>query len=395
MSYMFDDCFELSNIIGIENFNTSKAITIRAMFSDNAKLTQLDLSKWNVSNVIDMEYLFGSTIKTTGLKQLDISNWKINPTIKTHNMFTNASNLTSLGLLNVDVDTINKICRPMTSTTKAYVDEGINPDSHNTVTFINYKRGSLYGCKIQAPLRGLTTYKDKVVEYYGRYFIQRNCEELKFIGDTLESWQYDSSNKRFINLNTIASDEYLANKEVAITTINDVRRYVVPSKSTSVEDFLLELQENNLQIVQGIDTPQYEEISMPLMDISKEMPYIHADGKFSLTNPIYKADLKPNTTYTVIANYQYTGTNEIPNTLTYNLGGKVSSTNVIKTPPIIQFNGLKLFGEDISIGTVMILEGDWSNRPIPQYFEGIRSVGDKEGKLKLVLTNASVMKNRN
>mgnify|MGYP005608022303 CR=1 FL=1 len=70
--------------------------------------------------------------------------------------------------------------------------------------------------------------------------------------------------------------------------------------------------------MQGITTPQYEEIPMPLMDISKDMPYIHADVKFSLTNPIYKANLKPNTTYTVIANYQYTGTNEIPNTLHFN-----------------------------------------------------------------------------
>ena len=216
---------------------------------------------------------------------------------------------------------------------------------------------------------------------------------MKFIGDKSESWQYDSSNRRFINLNTIASDEYLSNKEVAITTINEIRRYAVSSNSTSVADFLLELQENNLQIVQGITIPQYEEIPMPSMDISKEMPYIHADVKFSLTNPIYKANLKPNTTYTVVVNYQYTGTNEIPNTLTYNLGGKVSSTNVIKTPPVIQFQGLKLFGEDISIGTVMILEGDWSNKSIPQYFEGIRSVGDKEDKLKLVLTNANVMKN--
>ena len=61
------------------------------------------------SQVTDMEYLFGSTVKSTGLQQLDISNWKINPSTNTKDMFLNASNLTSLGLLNVDVDTINKI----------------------------------------------------------------------------------------------------------------------------------------------------------------------------------------------------------------------------------------------------------------------------------------------
>ncbi|NFH85090.1 hypothetical protein FDA28_17400, partial [Clostridium botulinum] len=34
----------------------------------------------------------------------------------------------------------------------------------------------------------------------------------------------------------------------------------------------------------------------------------------------------------------------------------------------------------------MILEGDWTNKEIPQYFEGIKSVGEAEGNKISILT---------
>ena len=35
-------------------------------------------------------------------------------------------------------------------------------------------------------------------------------------------------------------------------------------------------------------------------------------------------------------------------------------------------------GQQFEIGDVVLLEGDWTNKPLPQYFEGMKSVGEKE-----------------
>lgn len=57
-------------------------------------------------------------------------------------------------------------------------------------------------------------------------------------------------------------------------------------------------------------------------------------------------------------------------TMTNNYGARIFLSNV--------FTGgqLKL--------KIMILEGDWTNKPIPEYFEGIKSFGQQEGKISIL-----------
>lgn len=48
--------------------------------------------------------------------------------------------------------------------------------------------------------------------------------------------------------------------------------------------------------------------------------------------------------------------------------------------------GARIFLSNVFIGgqlklKIMILEGDWTNKPIPEYFEGIKSFGQEEGKI--------------
>ncbi|PWW86606.1 BppU family phage baseplate upper protein [Clostridium perfringens] len=49
----------------------------------------------------------------------------------------------------------------------------------------------------------------------------------------------------------------------------------------------------------------------------------------------------------------------------------------------------KLFkdGFKLVIGKIMIIEGDWTNKPIPQYFEGIKSFGEQEGNKISILSS--------
>ncbi|HII4449562.1 TPA: BppU family phage baseplate upper protein [Clostridium perfringens] len=68
-------------------------------------------------------------------------------------------------------------------------------------------------------------------------------------------------------------------------------------------------------------------------------------------------------------------------TMTNNYGARIFLSNV--------FTGgqLKL--------KIMILEGDWTNKPIPEYFEGIKSFGQQEGKISILSNGKNFVKNLN
>ena len=72
-SEMFRGAGSLANIDGVEEFDTSSAIKMDGMFWNN-KVTSLDLTGWNVSNVTTIEHLFRGCSK---LETLDVSNWNV------------------------------------------------------------------------------------------------------------------------------------------------------------------------------------------------------------------------------------------------------------------------------------------------------------------------------
>lgn len=108
--------------------------------------------------------------------------------------------------------------------------------------------------------------------------------------------------------------------------------------------------------------------------------------------------LKPNTLYTLVlevTNWTYSGRIQFRNSLSSNLP-IINNTFDISTSgkflilcrsidPIDTSKTTIIFkGSDPSTTTgsftlkPIILEGDWTNKPIPQYFEGLKSVGEKE-----------------
>ena len=58
MGLMFNECYKLKEIKGINNFSTSKVTDMQRMFGECNELEYLDLSNFNVENVINMEYMF-------------------------------------------------------------------------------------------------------------------------------------------------------------------------------------------------------------------------------------------------------------------------------------------------------------------------------------------------
>lgn len=72
-SEMFRGAGSLANIDGVEDFDTRSAIKMDGMFWNN-KVTSLDLTGWDVSDVTTIEHLFRGCSK---LKNLNVSNWDV------------------------------------------------------------------------------------------------------------------------------------------------------------------------------------------------------------------------------------------------------------------------------------------------------------------------------
>ncbi len=127
---------------------------------------------------------------------------------------------------------------------------------------------------------------------------------------------------------------------------------------------------------------------------------------------VYVNRIKPNTQYTIIANItkntltkgqlllaNYEQTNFANETIRVNpneLGIKkylVTSKNEIPAGATIRSYLLEANeGEQITIGDYILLEGDYTSKPIPPYFEGMKSVGECEGnKLEVVSQNKNIL----
>lgn len=76
-SKLFQRITNLTTINNLNYLDTSKCTTMKNMFSLSDKLTVIDVSGWNTSNVTDMESMFGSCYGLTqiiGIDSLDYSN---------------------------------------------------------------------------------------------------------------------------------------------------------------------------------------------------------------------------------------------------------------------------------------------------------------------------------
>ena len=109
LSNMFDCCFNLATINGIEQWDTSNVTNMSFMFNYCQKLIELDLSSFNTSKVTTMYAMFRncSNLKILDMRNFDMTN------VTTDNfglsMFDVCYELQELRLDNCSNDTISKI----------------------------------------------------------------------------------------------------------------------------------------------------------------------------------------------------------------------------------------------------------------------------------------------
>ena len=65
---MFNECYKLKEIKGINKFITDKVTNMKSMFQKCNELEYLDLSNFDSSNVIDISYMFMGCKKLKEIK---------------------------------------------------------------------------------------------------------------------------------------------------------------------------------------------------------------------------------------------------------------------------------------------------------------------------------------
>ena len=102
----FQECGNLTEIIGIEKWNTSNVKRMPYMFYSCTKLASLDLSNFDTSNVTAMNYMFDGC---RGLTSLDLGVWDTSNVTTMDSMFANCISLTSLDLSSFDTSNVTSM----------------------------------------------------------------------------------------------------------------------------------------------------------------------------------------------------------------------------------------------------------------------------------------------
>jgi surface protein len=104
---------ELNNTDAIANWDVSKVTDMSGVFYNCKRLVRADLSNWDVSNVTDIMSLFQNC---EALTEVDLSTWDLSnctSTTSTMMIFGGCNALHTLRLDNCSNDTINKIITSM------------------------------------------------------------------------------------------------------------------------------------------------------------------------------------------------------------------------------------------------------------------------------------------
>ena len=103
MSYMFSDCYKLTSL-NLSNFNTSKVQYMIRMFGGCQQIKSIDVSKFNTSNVLDMSKMFQGC---NNLISLNLTNFDTSKVTNMEKMFNSCTVLKSLNLSNFNTSKVS------------------------------------------------------------------------------------------------------------------------------------------------------------------------------------------------------------------------------------------------------------------------------------------------
>ena len=90
MHEMFSGCENLESVNGLENFSTEGLTNLNSVFRNCHKLSELDLSSWDVSKVTSMDYMFTNCYELTSIGGF---NWNVKKLVSAIAIFANCKKL--------------------------------------------------------------------------------------------------------------------------------------------------------------------------------------------------------------------------------------------------------------------------------------------------------------
>ena len=168
MQGMFYGCNNIKNIIMNNIFVTNKVTNMGYMFCLCESLISIDLSNFNTHLVLNMAYFFSDCIS---LISIDLSNFDTSSVINMSGMFKNCISLKSLNLSNIDTSKVSSMaflfsnCFSLTS---------LDVSSFNT-SITEYMAEMFYNCSSLKSL-DLSNFNTKTVYFISSMFY--NCQEL-------------------------------------------------------------------------------------------------------------------------------------------------------------------------------------------------------------------------
>jgi len=213
--YMFSGDKVMSTLHLTDNFVTEKAKDISGIFNDCEKLSNINVSNWNVSNVTSTEKAFANNFL---LKSLDLSNWDMSNCENSQMMFYSDTALTSIG--NTSNWNVSKI-----TTTHSMFEGCSKLQSLNTSkwVFSNLTNADSMFSNCQVLTKLDTSNWGRKVIYFG--FLFNNCYALT----SLNVSKWDTSNANIFNA--------MFNECVNLTNI-DVSNWKTSNVTQAVNTFL-------------------------------------------------------------------------------------------------------------------------------------------------------------
>ena len=291
---------------------------------------------------------------------------------------------------------------------KTYVNHKVSlqiEEGKTTTEYEPYKENSIQ-LSLSEPLRALPNgVKDKIVKKEGKWYVERNCKQLKLTTDlqfTLRTDIYSNVDSEYKWYQTVNITDYKKQSNVSIIcnqlatvtqyeSSSELDSYNYPCMSLSknksyqilsikikkadINAFLNWIKDNDIQIVYELETPVYEEVTDPTLLTYLDTTHISNNStipcNMKVENTKYNCILKPSTKYTVALDCDKGQAIEV------GLGGtKTTTTNnvtTITTPSTLTNNNLELYGKGVTVSNAMVFEGDVTSNLPSGYVEGLKS----------------------
>ena len=240
-SSMFEGFSNLTDIIGLTNFDASESTNIASMFKNTALESLNPLKKWDVSNVIDMNSIFLTVSNLTTLDGLE--NWNVSNVKNMNYAFANSQKIANIRSLSKwDTSSVEKMEWTFANLFALETLEGLeNWDVSNVESlYCTFLRNFAV-----TSLKPLSNWNVSNVKNMNYTFASLDTLETL---EGLENWDVSNVEGMYATF-AIGASEYTAGHRSSLKEVNALRNWNV-EKVTSIGGFF-QLCED-LESIEGI-----------------------------------------------------------------------------------------------------------------------------------------------